>query len=80
MKTYEVLINGMAVNDYILGRISGVIHAVTGMSERGYAWVVSECGRDCTMKYDATEAQHKTIVDYLNKFYFHAFAGAKVVE
>lgn len=81
MKTYEMLINGApATNEYIRGRISGIIHVLSGMPEKGYAWKTQEEELDWTIRYDATEEQHEAIKAYIEKYYPNAYAGVRVVE
>jgi hypothetical protein len=80
MKTYEVLLHGPAMNDYIKGRINGIIYALSGMPEKEYAWTMSKNTPDVTMRFDATEEQCEAIVSSLNKLYSKAFLGVRVVE
>ena len=79
MKTYELLINGNVVNDYILGRISGIIYVIAGMPEVAYAWRITEDHKNCTVKYDATEEQHKAIIECIDKNYPKALGGVREI-
>lgn len=78
MKTYEILIDGRFANDYIQGRISGIIHALTGMPDEGYAWRSMDRIEWFT-RFDATIEQYLTIKEELNKLYPKAVVGIREV-
>ena len=80
MKIYEIFINRRMVNDYIIGRINGYIYILTGMPEIEYGWGVSEDGKDCFIRYKATEEQNRSVVECIEKNYSKAFAGIRVIE
>ena len=79
MKTYEMLLHGPAINDYIKGRIGGIIYALTGMPEKEYAFAESKDGLDVYMQFDATQEQCETVVNCINKIYNKAFVGVRVI-
>lgn len=78
MKTYEILIDGRSANEYIQGRISGIIHALTGMPDKGYPWRTLD-HIEWTTRFDATEEQYLTIQKELNKIYPKAFVGIREI-
>lgn len=78
MKTYEILINSKLANKYIIGRISGIIHALTGMPKKEYP--IWEGDLDTLMRFDATEEQAKSVTDCLNNLYPNIYMGMREVE
>ena len=78
MKTYEILINSKLANKYIMGRISGIIYALTGMPKKGYP--IWEGERDSLMRFDATEEQSAAVHNCLNNLYPNIYVGMKVIE
>lgn len=80
MKKYEILVHGPAANDYIMGRISGIIYALSGMPEKEYAWKIESDGLDCLLIYEATEEQHLTITRCVYHLYPKAYVGARSLE
>lgn len=76
-KTYEILVNTKLANNYIQGRMMGIIYVLSGMPKKEYPiWVD---GYDATMRFDATEEQSKAIHDCLNNLYPNAYVGMKEV-
>ena len=80
MKTYEMLLHGPATNDYIKGRISGIIHVLTGMPEKQYVWMGYTDNPDLRVRFDATQEQCEAIRACIGKLYSKAFMGVRVVE
>lgn len=79
METYEILLNRFFMDEYIEGRISGVIYVLTGMPEdSGYTYI--EDGKDAMMQFDATEGQAKAVAECINKLYPEVYAGIKMAE
>ena len=79
MKMYEMLIEGMATSEYIRGRISGIIYALSGMPKKGYGWRVEADGRDWFLCFNATEDQKRSIVECIETLYPKAFMGVREV-
>lgn len=68
VKTFTIHLGGEKLNDFIIGRISGLIDAFTGMPNKGYAmW---SFGRGQKIRFDATEDQLNMIEDAISKCYF----------
>lgn len=79
MHTYEILLNPKAVNQFMMGRIGGVVYVLSGRPKREYAWVQDDdC--DLTWMFEATEGQADEIRECLNEMYPKAFVGMRVVE
>lgn len=79
MKTYEVLIDSRTTNQYVNGRISGIIYMLTGMPEIEMAW--GEEKFNTVMPFKATEEQSKAVHECLNKMYAPKFyVGIREVE
>jgi hypothetical protein len=79
MKTYEILVDGRRANDYIKGRISGIVDALTGMPEVRYCWKSVNDGIEWTLNFDATEEQRRSVMEALNKCHFDAFVGIREI-
>lgn len=78
METYEILLNRSYMNEYIEGRISGIIYVLSGMPDSGY--VIMHDGPDTMMRFDGTEDQVKAVADCLNKLYPEIYAGMRLAE
>ena len=79
MKKYEMLVHGPAVNNYIMGRISGIIYVLSGMPEKEYVWKIESDGRDCLLIYEASEEQHLAITRCIHHRYPKAYVGAREI-
>lgn len=79
MHTYEILLNHSPGNDYIRGRISGVVYVLSGRPKREYAWIW-DCELDWTWMFEASEEQANVIQECLNKMYPNTFVGMRQVE
>lgn len=78
MKTYEILVNTKLANNYMQGRMMGIIYVLTGMPKKEYAMMQGE--NDILMRFDATEEQSKAVHDCLNDLYPNAYVGMREVE
>ena len=78
MKTYKILINSKLTNNYINGRISGIIYVLTGMPKKGYP--IWNGDLDTVMRFDATEEQAKAVADCVNNLYPNIYVGMREVE
>ena len=78
MKTYELLVDGRWANPYIRGRFVGIIQGLTG-DELKYAWETDKDELEWTIRFDATEEQYKTVMEYLNKDCTRAFVGCREI-
>ena len=56
------------LNEYIQGRISGIIYALSGMPEIGYAWMRRTNGVEY-MRFDCTDEQFALIKETIGKLY-----------
>ena len=69
MRTYAIELRRDKLNEFKIGRISGIIWALTGMPEQEYAWTESEDGTVCTMIFE-TDADGMCLVhDTIEKWY-----------
>ena len=73
MKTYSVFMRDgkIRLNEYIRGRINGVIYVLTGMPEKRYPSDVKEDGSCAFQYFDATEAQFEMVRNCVEKLYGH---------
>lgn len=68
MKTYILKITGEDLNPYIIGKISGIIDAMTGIPDEPYPNRQYSNGH-CEIYFDATEEQYKNIMAAIDKRY-----------
>ena len=68
MDTYQIMLSGEKLNDYIEGRISGIIYALSGMPDMEHA---VECMDDGSkvITFNCSEAQFHTIAMAINNVY-----------
>lgn len=80
MKTYKILVDARTANDYIMGRISGIIYVLTGMPKRQYPWERNH-EYDWTMMFDAeNDTQAWAVADCLNNMHPTSYLGMICVE
>lgn len=79
MKTYKIFVDCRTANDYDRGRISGLIHVLTGMPKREYAWERNN-NYDWTKMFDAEKEQSWAVADCLNRMYPTTYMGMMEVE
>ena len=77
MKTYEILLDCYQMDDYIVGCVTGLIYAITGVSDGA---IYTDTAPVATMSFDATEEQVRSVVEWINKLYPDIYAGVKVAE
>lgn len=56
------------LNEYIQGRMSGIIYALSGMPEIGYAWQRRVDGSEL-LRFDCTDEQFEQIREAINNCY-----------
>lgn len=69
MKTFKIVIDGLKTNEYMRGRISGMIYVLTGQAHRGYAWRKAPGDNHWIMQVLATDEQIVTISECIEKVY-----------
>lgn len=70
MGTYSITLSGEHLNEYIEGRISGMIYVLTGMPNSRYAWRKHEDDERSYLNFKATEEQYNAICEAIDKTYF----------
>ena len=68
MKSYILKVTGENLNPYIIGKISGIIDAMTGIPDKPYPNRQYSNGH-CEIYFDATEKQYKNIMAAIDKRY-----------
>ena len=68
MKSYILKLTGENLSPYIIGRVSGIIDAMTGIPDNPYPNRQYSNGH-CEIYFDATEKQYKKIVAAIDKRY-----------
>lgn len=78
-KVYELLFDGKYndLNEYVKGRISGAISALTGSD---HDWVVEADGRDNLIQFEATNQEYLAVLGWINTWYPTPFMGVREVE
>lgn len=61
-----ILYPGRGLNDYIRGRIAGIIHVLIGMPEVPYGWVERRSSGIEYMLFECTDEQYQTIIDQIS--------------
>ena len=69
MEHLIMLVSDVNLNDYIRGRISGIIYALSGMPEEGYGWMRDADNGNELLCFDCTEEQYTAITATINKLY-----------
>ena len=71
MKTYMIVVRPgrLELSDYIEGRISGAIYALTGNPKMEYALHEAKNGSYVKKPFDATEDQFKAVVACIDSMY-----------
>lgn len=70
MKTYRITIFDIdKLNDYIIGKISGIIWGISGMPEVEAAWMKNKKENLEHHRFCCTEEQCQAIFDAINKRY-----------
>lgn len=80
MKTYKIYVDGNKTNDYIRGRISGMIYVLTGQPEMTYGWCTARGGVHLLTRVDVEAEQMEAIKNCINKVYPDAILLVKEVE
>jgi hypothetical protein len=68
MRTYILKLSGGNLNQYVIGKISGIIDAMTGVPDKPYPNRQYSNGH-CEIYFDATEEQCKNIMAAIDKRY-----------
>lgn len=68
MRTYILKLTGENLNQYIIGKISGIIDAMTGIPDEPYLNRQYSNGH-CEIYFDAAEGQYKDIMAAIDKRY-----------
>ena len=63
------LMNNGKLNDYIVGRISGIIHVLTGMPDKGYPLKVCDDTGDVNVQFDCTDEQYQRVIETIDRMY-----------
>lgn len=66
---YEVTLNKSKLNEYQIGKINGVIWALTGMNENTYPIWETADGTICKMRFDADKETMLKVEDAIDKLY-----------
>jgi hypothetical protein len=66
---YEIVLNENKLNEYQLGRISGIIYALSGMPEQGYAIKMHQDGDRCSMFFKGNADILYEVQKAINKLY-----------
>jgi hypothetical protein len=66
MKRHKIIIERVGLyNEYISGRIFGMIHVLSGMPEKVYAW--DRTDRYESLPFECTDEQFRTIVEAIGR-------------
>ena len=68
MKTYILKLTGDNLNLYVIGKVSGIIDAMTGIPGKPYPNRQYGNGH-CEIYFDATEKQYRNIMAAIDKRY-----------
>ena len=79
-KTYRLIIDGVATNDYIRGRISGMIDVLTGQPEIGYGWCMARGDVHWMTAFSANDEEYKSVIECVEKYYPNAILLVKEKE
>ena len=71
MNKYKITVGGAGLNEYIQGRISGIVHVLSGMPAKGYGWMRHDDDGRETLTFECTEEQYQTIVTSVKNLYGH---------
>ena len=71
-KQYKLTMKGR-MNEYIRGRISGIIATVSRVHRREFGYAISVVDDTTTFTYDANAFQYRRICKIINKLYSHMF-------
>ena len=81
MKAYQIILDGNKVNSgYIRGRISGMIHVLTGQPKMSYGWAKPIGEKNWMTGAMATEDQIAAITDCIEMAYPYAILSVKEKE
>lgn len=67
-----IVLDGYKTTDYIRGRISGMIHVLAGMPDKGFAWLVTDDYSSWRLAFEGDDQLCQTVVEAVNRFYPNA--------
>lgn len=73
---HAIAINTKMLNDYQIGRISGIVYCLSGMPEKEFGHTVDTSTDTRVIHYLCDEEQHKNIVDTIERKYPGVIKGS----
>lgn len=72
MKHYIVITRTEKLNDYIQGRICGLIDGLSGLPDKVYNWTIDYEKNTETLPFECTDEQFQIIVKVIDDIYLHS--------
>ena len=66
---YEIILNEKQLNEYQIGRISGIVYVLSGMPERGYPIMRHKGDDRCSMFFIGNSDILYKVQETINKLY-----------
>lgn len=77
---YEIVLDGAILNDYMRGRISGMIYILTRKPDRGFPWRSNEIHDLWYITTQCSEETFNEIVETINRVYRGAIVETRRVS
>lgn len=77
---YEITLDGNGLNDYMRGRISGMVYILTRKPDKGFPWRTREADDRWYITTQCSEEVFKEIVETIDRVYWGHIVETRVVR
>ena len=77
---YEIVLDGDCLNDYMRGRISGMVYILTRKPDKGFPWKSREADNQWIVTTQCSEEVFKEIFETIDRVYWGAIVSTRLVR